>query len=137
MRPHLLFAALLVTTPLAAQPGATAPGPDGCQPAYRPGKLHPGPGPDLVVSLTQVLKLDSGQVARLDAELKRLHKQHREEREQHHRAMRERHQRELRELEQLFEPHQAELYRAFLLGLEMQRPMRPPHHPIQRGITRR
>lgn len=137
MRIHLMLAALLVTAPLAAQPGAMAPCPEGIHTASLPGKPHPGLGRDLVVTLTEVLNLNSGQVSRLDAELKRLHKQHREERARHHRAMRERHHRELRELEQLLEPRQTALYQAFLRGLELGRPMPPPHHPPQREITRR
>ncbi len=137
MRIHPFFVALLVTAPLAVQPGAASPGPDGIHTASLPGKPHPGLGRDLVVTLTEVLNLNSGQVSRLDAELKRLRKEQQEERARHHRAMRERHHRELRELEQLLEPHQAELYRAFLRGLELRRSTPPPHHPPQREITRR
>ena len=134
MRIYPLLAALLVTAPLAAQPAATGPGADNFHPAPLPAKPHPGAGRDLVVTLTEVLNLNSGQVSRLDAELKRLHTQHQEERAQHHRTMRERHHRRLRELEQLLEPHQRELYRAFLRGLELGRAP-PPHHPPPRKIN--
>ncbi len=137
MRTPILFAALLASTSLVAQTATPGPGPEG--PAITPTHVnkHAGPERDLMASLSEVLKLSSQQQYQLDAELKRLRQRHQAQRTRHHQTMRRQHQQDLRDLERLFEPHQAELYRAFLRGLELGRSTPPPQHPPQRKITKR
>lgn len=124
--PHWLIAALFTTSLITPFTAGAAPHGGLC------GQTGPGPGsgskPDLVESVSDLLNLSSEQQSRMRAELHRLHEQQREERASHHRAMRERHHADLRKLENLLEPQQIQLYRAFLQGLELGR-SRPQPHP--------
>jgi len=133
MRTAPLLAALMLTIPLWGQsPAAIAHGSAGLPPPMQRGASDQDPAERLLTTLSELLALSDQQKTRIRSELQHLHEEAAAEQGRHMRQMRSRHQQVLRDLERLLDPHQAELYRAFLRGLELGRPAGPPPLPPRR-----
>ncbi len=117
MRITPMLVALVLSTVTAAPFSISAMAQDRPVCGQRPMAPHLAPDIDLVPTLSDLLKLSNEQQSRLERELLRRKQQHRKERANHHRAMQARHHKESQRLESLLDPHQIELYRAFVRGL--------------------